>query len=462
MHGGAKDGCDPPAPYDDEVADDEALRRRVYRAMAETVFLEPGDPRAVPLHQQRYGGDPTVDHDPVNDLATTVRWSTASSTMQLFSGFRGSGKTTELLRLREMLRDDGFTVLYIRLEDYLNVHEPVEPGSFHLAVLASMDDAARGESGDPGDRAPAPLLDGGGGVGRWWDRFKAVLTSRSETFEIGVKLGVVEFKTELRENPSFRQEVNAASARSLGAVKKEADAFTLDLAEKAGGEPGRGLVLLVDSLDHADNRAEFDALMTSIQALFERYSTLLELAGVHVIYTVPPYLRFIKTQCGPVRMLTTVKVAEPDGSVVGPGLDALTTLIARREPDWVRLLGSELVLHRLILMSGGHLRDLLRLVAGVAMHARSLPATPAVVDYTIDQHRNSLVADLSADEVAWLRRIAESHDASLETGERRGAFASLLDRHLVLGYLNGEEWYDVHPLARLAAGLEERKPPANT
>ncbi|MGI8685882.1 MAG: hypothetical protein ACR2MO_12500 [Acidimicrobiales bacterium] len=47
------------------MSDDEAYRRRFYRAVAESVFLEPDGSRAVPLHQQRYGGDATsVDHDP--------------------------------------------------------------------------------------------------------------------------------------------------------------------------------------------------------------------------------------------------------------------------------------------------------------------------------------------------------------------------------------------------------------
>lgn len=61
--------------------------------------------------------------------------------------------------------------------------------------------------------------------------------------------------------------------------------------------------------------------------------------------------------------------------------------------------------------------------------------------------------------MAWLLRVAESHDTGLKSTDEIGAFASLLDRHLVLGYLNGEEWYDIHPLARPAVGLDERYPP---
>ena len=436
---------------------DEQFRRDFYRAMSDPVLLEPGDPRVVPLHQRRYGGAAAeVHHDPVEVLATTIRWATSNSTMQLFSGFRGSGKTTELLRLRDLLRADGYAVLYVRLEDYLNVHLPVEPGELVLAVLAAADDAARGQGGDPRDPAP-PLVEGEGAPRRWWDRVKAVLTAQSGQFEIGVNLGVVDFKTELRENPSFRDEIRRASERGLGALKREADGFVTDLVGRIGARSG--LVLLVDSLDHADNRSEFEQLMTSIQRLFERHASVLELAGAHVVYTVPPYLRFIRTAYGAVRMLTTVKVAEPDGTRVQAGVDALVEVVGRRAGDWERLLGDRATLERIALLSGGHLRDFLRMLASLAMHATALPAPPAVVEYTIAQYRNSLVADLAQDEVDWLCRVAETHEAAMATSETRGAFASLLDRHLVLGYLNGDEWYDVHPLARPAIGLDERHPP---
>lgn len=444
------------------MTDDEQFRRALYQAVAETeTLLEPGDPRVVPLHQQRYGGDATeVNHDPVADLATTIRWSTTNTTMQLFSGFRGSGKTTELLRLRENLRADGYVVLYVRLEEYLNLKEPVELADFLLATLAATDDAAHGVSGDPNDPAPPPIPydPSGEGMRRWWDRVKSLLAAGSDQMEVTAKLGPVELKTEFRENPSFRQQVTAASRLSLGAMKREADAFTTDLVRRLGAGTS-GLVLLVDSLDHADNRSEFDALMTSIQRLFERHATLLSMTGVHVIYTVPPYLRFIRTGCGPVRMLTTVKVAERDGQPVPAGVEALVELVDRRKADWVRLLGDQDTLERFVLLSGGHLRDLLGMIGSLVMQATTLPASPAVVEYTINQYRNSLVADLAEEEMAWLRVVAGSHETGLATTDGRSSFANLLDRHLVLGYLNGEEWYDVHPLARPAIGLDERFPP---
>ncbi len=35
-------------------------------------------------------------------------------------------------------------------------------------------------------------------------------------------------------------------------------------------------------------------------------------------------------------------------------------------------------------------------------------------------------------------------------------FGRLFSRQLVLAYLNGEEWYDLHPLARLAPEVKTR------
>ena len=48
--------------------------------------------------------------------------------------------------------------------------------------------------------------------------------------------------------------------------------------------------------------------------------------------------------------------------------------------------------------------------------------------------------------VPWLRQVAANNDPGLESDEEWGTLAGLFDRHLILGYVNGEEWYGVHPL----------------
>jgi hypothetical protein len=59
--------------------------------------LEPDNELYVHLYEQ--GDHP----DPVEVLAKGIEWAETLETVQLFSGFRGTGKSTELRRLKQRL-----------------------------------------------------------------------------------------------------------------------------------------------------------------------------------------------------------------------------------------------------------------------------------------------------------------------------------------------------------------------
>ena len=71
----------------------EDLLDEMYNNCAPTP-LQPGDPRYVDCRAVR------GEEDVLKDLGRTVRRSD-DFTYQLYSGYRGSGKTTELLRLKK-------------------------------------------------------------------------------------------------------------------------------------------------------------------------------------------------------------------------------------------------------------------------------------------------------------------------------------------------------------------------
>jgi len=77
--------------------------------------------------------EPGKDDDPVKLLARAIEW-TPGETVQLFSGFRGTGKSTELRRLRKHLKDEGYLVVLCDMQDYLNLSMPVDITDFLMAV----------------------------------------------------------------------------------------------------------------------------------------------------------------------------------------------------------------------------------------------------------------------------------------------------------------------------------------
>ena len=143
----------------DAGVDDRTFRRDFFRQLNDAA-LEPDDPRYVRIYDdERISAD-----DPIALMQTTIEW-TVGASVQLFSGFRGSGKSTELRRLRARLRDSGYLVLLFDAEDYLNLSIPVDVPDFLLAMAGALGEAVV-DSGLLADD-PAKIS--------YWDRFQSFL-----------------------------------------------------------------------------------------------------------------------------------------------------------------------------------------------------------------------------------------------------------------------------------------------
>jgi hypothetical protein len=224
---------------------------------------------------------------------------------------------------------------------------------------------------------------------------------------------------------------------------------------RLGGAAGQ-LVVLVDSTDHFQG-SSINAVQveSSVQALFTNHYDKLQLP-VHAVYTVPPYLKTRAPNLqglyggGALTVIPIVRVRRrADGQPDRRGTDLLRRVVEKRG-DWQRLLGGEPApLERLILLSGGHFRELLRMLAELTRRARnrSLPLGDDVVEGVIQQARNEMLP-IADNDARWLARVAETQFASLPDTSDVPDLARFLDHGLVFVYRNGEEWYDVHPLVK--------------
>jgi hypothetical protein len=190
-----------------------------------------------------------------------------------------------------------------------------------------------------------------------------------------------------------------------------------------------------------------------VEVLFTGHAEKLKLPNVHLVYTVPPYLKARAMNIGmlygigAVQIFPAIKVRSDQGVVHASGVDAMKEMIARRG-DHRRLLGpEEPLLERLIMMSGGNIRDLLRLLGEVILRAKGLPVGEAMVEEAINQMRTEFLPIADAD-ARWLSHIAATHEAALDSIDRPPDLARYFDTHVVLCYRDGPEWYDVHPLIR--------------
>lgn len=416
---------------------DFQFRKSFFQAIADQP-LEPGDPRYVHL----YEGSTVLGHDPVELLAEAIRFSPGQS-IQLLSGFRGTGKTTELRRLESVLVREGYKVVYLDMDHYVNMSTPVDISDFLMAVAGAFGEALA---------APEHLGRDPGREG-YWERLTAFMKRTHIALPDVSAAGI---KANLKSDPTFRQDLQKRMEGHLGALVADVHRFISECvrALKARHGAETEVVLLIDSLEHVRGAwSNARQVQESVEVLFTGHAEKLKLPDVHLVYTVPPYLKARSMNLGmlygigAVQIFPAVKIRSGEGVVHGPGVAVMKEMVARRG-DPRRLLGpDEGPLERLILMSGGNIRDLLRILGEVIRRAKVLPVSAEVVEDAINQMRTEFLPIADAD-AEWLAHIAETHEPALGSVDRLPDLARFFDTHVVLCYRNGPEWYDVHPLIR--------------
>ncbi|MEQ1503604.1 MAG: hypothetical protein ABMB14_15305 [Myxococcota bacterium] len=430
--------------------DDQDYLRDFYRALVDRP-LEPDEDWYVDLYH-----DPALaTYDPVEQLATGIEWSTHEST-HLFSGFRGTGKSTELRRLRARLQGTGrHVVVLCDMVDTLNLATPVDATDFLIGVAGAFGDALSTD---------ADLLGADPHRETYWQRVLRLFRDSNVDLEVhlGGTVGVAsaQLKSNLRQDPTFRDRLRERMEGHLGALVEDVRTYMAGCVQAVRAKHGEHVqvVLLLDSIEQmrGTSIATAENVYASVETLFSNHADSLRFQNLHVVYTVPPWLKIrspgIAGEYGGMQLLPCVRVRSRDGAVFSPGVDALERVVARRG-DWTRLLGSRDRLDALINASGGYLRDLFRLIQGCLRQARGrrLPISEALLETAIAEVRTSYLP-LARSDARWLATIRQTHTPELAV-HRAGSESSNLydlsrffDTHLVLCYRNGEEWYDVHPL----------------
>ena len=444
--------------YADPMASDEEFLGDLNEAMRDRPLdLTRADDRQlyVPVYDQM-----PPEEDPVKLLANQIRRSRRSSTAHLFSGYKGSGKSTELRRLQTSLREAGYAVFYLDLETYLDLYTPVGITDYLLDVAGAFDDTLR--------EADSPLLHLDGPT--LWERASGWLRSwefavDEFSTEVGVDAGVkatAALKLSLKENPVFRRRLSEHLSHRLEVVVKEIHAFVGERA-RAVAEQGSwsGVVLLVDStekLDDTDSSGE--RVKASVRTLFAQHARRLRFPGVHAVYSIPPDLQIREPQAlatnydGAVLSLTAVTVERRVASGHEPyaaGIELLVDVLCRRHAEIGRLFASPQTMEDLVRSSGGNLRNWLSLVRGDISRTFTVPASDRAVHGAFKQ----LAAELkwlTTEEKAWLAPLLASGQPRLEDDSDRVRFAEFLDRQVVLPYRNGEDWFDLAPPVRERLG----------
>jgi hypothetical protein len=423
--------------------------------------LQPGDSAYVALDEgtpvRGTGGGACID----KLEQTIVLGDATGTTCQLFSGFPGAGKTTELLRLKKRLEQDKTTGTHVVLVDAMEYVDPYTPFTITdaLRVFAfTLDREAIVEEAIAAHREPD--------LGRGYLRrlFDFLTQTDVELNKLGFDYAGIKLMADLKDNKDFRRRAEQALSLRFQQFASEAkevmEAAVVRLRTATGAQR---IVLIADGLEKLLPLREEDriAVEASAETVFAQQPSFLR-PPCHAILTFPLWLRFrASAALGAAysrepEVLPMVKVVEPqDGRAYSPGIDKLLDLVGRRI-DVARVFGGSATLGELVRASGGYPKDLLRMVREVLYQTSAFPAQSADVTRVIDRLAESYGLELRGSDLDLLTEVAATHAVPVGDGATVAKFGRLLEHWFVLAYRNGSEWYDVHPLVRRSELMRKR------
>ncbi|ABA21180.1 conserved hypothetical protein [Trichormus variabilis ATCC 29413] len=385
-------------------------------------------------------------------------------TCTLFTGHIGCGKSTELIRLQAELEKLGFHVVYFESSDDLEMTD-VDIADVLLAIARrvsqSLDKITLEETNKFND-----LL-----LGAWKVLNSEVTGIKAkvpvvgdvgvsvEPAKLSLSVGIGEITTKIKSDPTLREKINQYLApqkiKLLEAINQE---LLQPAIAKLKQQGKNGLVVIVDNLDRIDNRPKSWGRPQQ-EYLFVDQGEYLTKLNCHLVYTMPLSLKFsndygMLTQRFPEdpKVLPMVPLHWPDGRVHEQGMELMQQMVLARafpdlQPEQRRDKISEIfdsadTLERLCILSGGHVRDLLRLLNSWIMEEMALPLTRNTLEQVIRSRRNEMILPISEEEWQLLRHVQHKKKVSDDHG-----YQKLIRSRFVFEYRDGgESWFDVNPI----------------
>ena len=413
--------------------------------------LEPGDPRYVDLEAfVAPGGSGPVQLRGRNVLDALFDridlFGGADGSTQLLSGYIGTGKSTELRRLKKRLEDVGFVVLLANARSYHDLSHPLDLASLVVILAAAFGEAYAEWAGD---EAP--------GQG-FWNELLELMKKEVVLDGFSLPIGVGDLKVGVKHHQTFWARMRERLETKPETLRRHAhDYISRCIGRVRGKQPdNRGVVFIFDQLERLRGTEQhFVQVMNSVVDVFTGYPDFLRLPGCHVIYTVPPFALLQSTQLDRIydtqlTVLPAVKVVVPGNSEqpFTPGIQAMLRIVEKRVPV-DRLFGADRdLLTELVLKSGGDIRQALVLVRDLIIAAArtGFPVSRAQVEDVLRKQQAVLVQTIRADAILLLREIHNKRDLLWARSDQLAMVARYLDNHIIVCFQNGSPWYQLHPL----------------
>jgi hypothetical protein len=383
------------------------------------------------------------------------------ATCQLYSGHRGVGKSTELLRLKEYLEAQKYFVVYFAADDEDIEPQDAEYADILFACTRHLVEAVKLQNHNP--------------LVNWlkerWESLQDVALTEISFDGLNLEGQISQFAkitANLRATPDKRRELRQKINANTPSLVEALNSF-INEAQKCLPANSRGIVLVADNLDRIVETKE-EGKPSNYDEIYLNRSEILRGLACHVIYTVPIAMVYsgraiqLEDNYDKPDVLPMVMVRNPDGGENEAGLAKLRELICRRveaiEPNLVQTLEGAIdgvntppvfdspeTLKLLCMMSGGHVRNLMQLIQKAIDWTDELPITAKAANKAIEETRETY--QKSIQEYQWEILALAGHLKQADNDEEH--LRLLLNRCLLeYRYYDRDDklkiWYNVHPL----------------
>ena len=171
---------------------------------------EPGKTFYVPRLEE------SPDKDPIQALWRRINLAESES-VNLLTGFRGNGKSTELRRLKKRLEGSGCVVFLVDMLSYVFISKPIEITDFTLSLMAALDDAAKMLEETKGFKLASLRQN-------YWERLGNFLKT-VKLDSITLKTSLADFGFTLKTDALFKAKVQEHLKGHFTEIKRQANAF---------------------------------------------------------------------------------------------------------------------------------------------------------------------------------------------------------------------------------------------
>ncbi|WP_416676365.1 ATP-binding protein [Egbenema bharatensis] len=424
---------------------------------AKTLVVERGEDRKYYIDFSSVRGETTVE---------TIRDNISlfypdQETYDLFTGHIGCGKSTELLRLKAELQQQGFHVIYFESDQDLEMGD-IDVSDILLTIAYRVSQSLEEAGLILQPRYVQSLL----------KELQEFLQS-VEISAVSCPFGIAEITTRSKFNPKLRDRLRGYLEPRTNQIIESINRELLEPAiEKLRHLNQRGLVVIIDNLDRIDFSPKPWG-RPQPEYLFIDRATQLRSLHCHVVYTIPlALLRFSDDY----KVISERFVADPlvlpmvpirwrDGKTHEAGMSKLRQMVlARAFPDLdeaerlqkiTEVFDTPETLDRLCQASGGHVRNLLRFLNKWIKAERRLPLCRDRLEMIIRDELNQAMLGIVKEDWALLRQIAQEKKGISVNDEQRLRYQKLLRNLLVLEYRDQDgAWFDVNPILAEAEGMK--------